>query len=325
EAHDDYFRGRSPIDRLIWRKIPEDSARIAALKTGEIDLITNVAYHQLPSIERAPGVKVDKRRGLRVMYIGMNTFSTPLNDVRVRKAINYAIDVDLIIEKILDGHGVKVPGPYGEFVWPGIPEGVEGYPYDPEKAKKLLVEAGYPNGFSKIHTSKGDTPDKGVPRDKEMDLIFHSPKGRYPLDFEVSQAIVGMLEKVGIKARLVVDEWSNFLEKYYGAKETGLYLLGWGNSLADAEGILPTLFASYGRGWYLKDDKIDELVRIGASTFDRKVRKKAYDEVYKYIVDQAYWGFLYDVVWAWGSSEDLLWIPRADETVDARTFRVKEA
>jgi peptide/nickel transport system substrate-binding protein len=203
----EYYWGRKPqIKRIVIVHIPESSKQLVQLKGGDIDIAWNLEYDQIPEIEPTKGLSALKSPLFKVVYLGMNAERAPLNDVLVRRAIKSAIDYKGIITAT--GGGVMELHtfiPRGMFAYyPG-----QAYPYDPERAKKLLKEAGYPKGFKTTLT---------VPK-------FLATAGT---------VVVSNLEAVGIKTDLQVIAYSTLLGKY---RKQGyeMVMARWGADYADPD------------------------------------------------------------------------------------------
>ena len=214
------YWGQPPkIDEVIYKAIQEDAARIAALEAGQADIISNIPPHEVARLKSNPRLRIQQVQGLRPIFLVLSPAYKPLDNVKVRRAITHAIDRDRIIKHILEGNAYPLSGLLSPQVF-GYEPSAKAFPYDPEKAKQLLTEAGFPNGF---------------------EIDYYSPTGRYPKDREVAQVIVEQLSKVGIKANLKTPEWSIFNTDYKNGKYP-IYLTGRG-SLTDAD----TLFQQYFR------------------------------------------------------------------------------
>ncbi|MBI1734806.1 MAG: hypothetical protein HYR51_06510 [Candidatus Rokubacteria bacterium] len=148
EANAKYWKGAPRVQRVVWKPIPEDSARVAALQTGEVDIITAVPPDRWKDIQQGKGTRISAKTGT-MLYIGMDALNPPFNDVRVRRAMNHAVDVDTIIKKILLNTADRMNGPFFKTTL-GYDPGVPLFKYDPALAKKLLAEAGHPNGFETV-------------------------------------------------------------------------------------------------------------------------------------------------------------------------------
>jgi len=276
EANENYW-GDEPatIKKLIFKAIPETGSRIAALQTGEVDIATNVLPFMIPKLEKDPKIKIVSGPSGRVIFIGFNLTKPekagPLMKKEVRQAINYAVDKQSLIKHVLMGSGDQLATPLVPVAF-GYDPNIEPYSYDPEKAKTLLKEAGYPNGF---------------------ETEFATGSGRYLMDKQIAEAIVGMLDKVGIKAKLKVYEWGQY-EKVRKAKEVEpAYLLGWGNTLSDADGTLVPVFFSKSTYSTYVNPELDKMLMEARFQMDPEKRKEQYSEILKLVKDEAPWIFLY--------------------------------
>jgi len=276
EANEKYW-GDNPatIKKLIFKTIPETGSRMAALQTGEVDIATNVLPFMIPKLKKDPKIDVISGPSGRVIFIGFNLTKPekagPLMKKEVRQAINYAVDKQSLIKYVLMGSGEQLATPLVPVAF-GYDPSIEPYSYDPEKAKTLLKEAGYPNGF---------------------ETEFATGSGRYLMDKQIAEAIVGMLDKVGIKAKLKVYEWGQY-EKVRKAKEVEpAYLLGWGNTLTDADGTLVPVFFSKSTYSTYVNPELDKMLMEARFQMDPEKRKEQYSEILKLIKDEAPWIFLY--------------------------------
>ncbi len=222
--NDDYWGGKPYLDKIIVKTVKEDSARVMMLQSGDAQLIVRIPSEDIPRLEKDPKIKLDSTETLRVLYIGINCFKKPFTDVRVRQALNYAVDKEAIVKNLYQGRALVSTGMVPPLATGFFP--VKGYPYDPEKAKKLLAEAGYPNGFK---------------------AKLWSPQGRYPKDFELVQAVQQQLKKVGIDCTLETMEWATYLaatNKKPEESQHELFLLGWSPSTAESWWIIFPLFGT---------------------------------------------------------------------------------
>ena len=279
EANDNYWGDRpAAIKTLIFKVIPETGSRMAALQTGEVDIATNVPPFMIPKLKKDPKIDVISGPSGRVIFIGFNLLDSekagPLMKKKVRQALNYAVDKQSLIKHVLMGSGEQLATPLIPVAF-GYDPSIEPYPYDPDKAKSLLAEAGYPNG---------------------VETEFATGSGRYLMDKQIAEAISGMLAKVGIKAKLKVYEWGQY-EKVRKAHEVEpLYLLGWGNTMYDADGTLVPLFISKSTYSNYSNPDLDKMLMEARYQMDPEKRKKQYEEILELIKDEAPWIFLYQQV-----------------------------
>ena len=270
-ARNEKYWGEMPITTTITcRVIPEGSARAIALEAGEVDLVWNVDATDCANIEANPDVTLLSQTSSSIEYLGMNTTKEKFKDVRVRQAINYALDKQTFVDTIIEGRG-SVANSYINSMIPGWTDEVEAYPYDPAKAKELLAEAGYPNGFEcKIYVN-GDVRTRSA------------------------QIIQAQLAEVGITVDIY--EWGALLDSL-NAGEHEMFLLGWSNSSFDADGSTYQLFYSGNHGAtgnraFLTDDKVDELIINAQKESDDTKRMEFYKELQVYLHEISPWCPLY--------------------------------
>ncbi len=204
EAFDNYWGGKRPIKNLVFRVIPEESARINELRAGSIDFAEQISIDMADQVDTG-NTHVDAQAGLRKMAltISIEKGHEALKNVKVRQAMNYAVDKENITENILSGY----TAPYSSYVNPANDNPkLKPYPYDPDKARALLAEAGYPDGFK---------------------LTLVSPGNRYGLDKEITQQLAADLGEVGIDVDVRYLELGVFLERNDAHELTDLVWIGW--------------------------------------------------------------------------------------------------
>jgi peptide/nickel transport system substrate-binding protein len=294
ERNPDYWQGPADVSRVTFRFIPEFSARLAAMLSGEIDIMKDVPPHVVDAVDRSGRAKVRAAVSSRINYVALQALKPgPMQDLRIRRAMNHAVDVDELIEKVLKGRATKICGPLS----PASVDyaRVDCYKHDPQRAVALLKEA-------------GQDPAK-------MALTLDTPSGRYPLDKDVSLAIAAQLQRIGIRVNVVVNEWGTHLDKIKNRNTGEMFFLGWGPSLY-GQGVVEPLFkadqtySSYGNNKTL-DDKIARAVTV----VDPKGRAAAYAELQQMIRDEAAWVPLWQQHDLYGVASHVDWTPRADEKV----------
>ncbi len=226
--NDDYFDGKPRLETVIVKTVREDSARVLGLEAGDYDLIVRIPPEEVGRLTRGGKVRIEADQSNRALRIGINASKKPFDDVRVRQALNYAVDKDSIVKNIYQGFAAVIPTMVGPLNTGYAP--VKGYPYDPVKAKKLLAEAGYPSGLK---------------------VLLWTPKGRFLKDFELVQAVQQQLQAVGVEASLQSFEWAAYLSLLKKPKDEAkheLYLIGWSPSTGEARwGIFPITACSQWR------------------------------------------------------------------------------
>lgn len=248
------------------------------LEAGEAHLITGVTPHDVARLEANPAITVHAVPTTRSMYIGFNNQMWPFTDIRVRHAINYAVNIEAIIEHILLGFGTALDSHIPHLMWGHTAVGPFGY--DPERARELLREAGVPEGYT-IH--------------------LWTPHGRYVMDKEMAEAIAGFLEAVGFNVEITVWEWAAYLAELRKPVEEAcarMFLLGWASGTVELDWQTRPLFATAmwpPAGWnraFFSHPRADELIYKGMASVDREERKAIYAELQELIFWEAPWLFL---------------------------------
>jgi peptide/nickel transport system substrate-binding protein len=293
EANENYWAGPPNLKTVIFRPIPEDATRVAALLGGDVDIVIKVPSHMVAMVNNSRRAKIINTPSALGTHVHLDSLRKgPLQDRRVRQAINYAVDKESIIKHVLEGYGQAMGTPLSPS-HSGYDPAIKPYPYDPDKAKSLLKEAGYGDGFA---------------------ITFNSPSGRYVKDKEFAEAIVGQLSKVGIKVNLQLHEWGNYMAKIYSPDGAGpMWTVGWASTF-DADGVLTPLL---GCGQQLSrycNKEFDALLEQARSSIDQKKRERLYSQALKLVHDDAAWLFMHIVVDSYGVSNRVQnWEPTPDE------------
>lgn len=270
-------------DIVIRKSIPEDFTRYAMLKSGEADIVGQIAPERIPEIEATEGLRILTTAGLRGFFVGMNTWREPFCDWRVRQAMNYAIDKQLIVDTILGGQATVHPGvcAAGDF---GYCPDCHSYNYDPTLAKELLKQAGYPDGFK---------------------ITFWSPRGKYMKDLETVEAMAGQLEEIGIEVEVYAPAWPEYWDNFL-AGNMDMYFLSYGGMFPDCDDRIGGHLDGARRGIYYNNPYSDALIRQEQETLDLGERAAIFDELSQYFVEQAPWVFLWDQNLIYGVSSKIL-------------------
>ncbi len=292
--NDDYWGGKAAIKEIVFRKVTEDGARLAALESGQADFVNDVPVHEVARLERHPRVRVDKIEGLEMYFLMMNVPYKPFDNKLVRQAVNYSVDAQAIVKNIFDGLGYPTPGPVGAQVVGADPR-LKRYPYDPNKAKQLLGQAGYANG---------------------CDVQLYYSAGRYPKDKEVCQVVAAQMVKGGFRVELISQEWALFWgpEGVNGGKLPFYYNNR--GSLTDAD----TIYDQYFRTGTTKrcnysNPAFDKLIDEEQKIPDNKKRIALLQQAGKILMEDAPFVPLYNLATIYGSAKNLVWKMRPDEKV----------
>ncbi|WP_438318337.1 ABC transporter substrate-binding protein [Candidatus Caldatribacterium sp. SIUC1] len=282
EAFEDYWGGRPYLDRIIFRVIPDPSVRLLELEKGSIHCMEYPNPDDLERIAKNPDLVLLELPGINVGYLAMNMgedtpgFQKPFGDVRVRRAINHAINKKAIVEHLYKGTAVPAKNPIPPTMW-GYNDDIEDYEYDPERAKALLAEAGYPNGF--------ETTLWVMPVSRPY--MFDPPK--------IAEAIQADLEEVGIRANISTVEWGTYLQETEAGKHP-MCLLGWIGDNGDPDNFLYVLLdkdnaivGSAGNVAFYRNDELHEILIKAQQTYDQKEREALYRKAQEIIHNDAPW------------------------------------
>ncbi len=256
EAHDKYYLGEAPTKYIHVRNVPEGNSRVIGLETGEIDISTDIDSALRVSVLKDKNLTLHEVTSLGVSYLGLNTTRGPLQNKKVRQAIALGVNREEIIETIMMGAVSKANGLLGPGVF-GYSEEATTFGYDPEKAKQLLKEAGYENGFDMLITTSGSETNA-----------------------QLATVIQAQLKEIGINLSIEQIEWGAFLN-LTAKGETDLYLMGWSNSSGDADyGFTPMLHSSMkgdgGNRSFFDNKEFDTLLEAGQIELDENKRKAIY-------------------------------------------------
>ena len=294
ERNPDYWQGPADVSRVTFRFIPEFSARMAALLSGEIDIMKDVPPHAVEAVERSGRARLRSTVSSRINYLALvNLKPGPMQDVRVRRAINHAVDVDELIKQVLKGRATRMCGPMAPANVDYAP--VECYKHDQARALALLKEV-------------GQDPAK-------LELTLDTPSGRYPLDKDVSLAIAAQLQRLGIKVNVVVNEWGTHLDKIKNRNTGDMFFLGWGPALHGQGTMQPLFLADQTYASYGNNAMLSEKISRASTLLDPKARAEAYAELQRLVHDEAPWVFLWQQHDLYGVAGRVEWSPRADEKV----------
>jgi peptide/nickel transport system substrate-binding protein len=318
ERFDDYWGGApdltpvgpAQVEKAIFRIIPEASTRVAALLAGEMDIIQGVPPELVDTLNLTEGVEVKTAPSTQPMWLQLNVSNPLFSDVKVRQALNYAVDKDLIVEAIYGGRAVPIPGPLSPFN-NFVNQSLEPYPYDPDKALELLAEAGWTDS-----DGDGILDKDGQPLAFTIDTI----ESWRPL----AEGIAGLFREIGVDAGVRFWEYS-VLKPQMFACERQSFLDDWGDSAFDPVGHFEAKWHTYtegdahGRGNFMcySNARVDELIIAGEIEADQAQRQAVYDEAQQIVYDEAPAVFLIlpDVAEA-SASRVQNWEPASDSRIN---------
>jgi dipeptide transport system substrate-binding protein len=272
-ANEAYWAGKAAIDTLVYTITPDAAVRYAKLKAGECHIMPYPNPADINAMKQDPAINLLSQEGLNVGYLGFNTEKEPYTNVKVRQALNMAVNRDAIIEAVYQGAGAKAKNPIPPTIW-SYNDAVQDYPYDPDQARKLLAEAGFPNGF--------ETDLWAMPVQRP-----YNPNAR-----RMAEMVQADWAKIGVKARIVTYEWGEYLRRTKEGEHQAL-LMGWTGDNGDPDNFLHVLLGCDGVGsanrarWCYKP--FDDLVLKAAQVADKAERTKLYEQAQVIFKEQAPW------------------------------------
>jgi dipeptide transport system substrate-binding protein len=274
KAFDPYWNGRPKVDTLVYSITRDATARYAKLKTGECQVMAFPKPADLDEMRQDPNLSVQQKQGLNIGYIAFNTEKKPFDDKRVRQALNYATNKEAILKAVYQGTGQVAKNPIPPTLW-GYNNNVKDYPYDPAKAKELLAQAGYPNGF-------------------EVELWYlpvtrpYNPDGK-----RMAEMIQADWDKVGVKTKLLTFEFAEYRKRSKGGEHT-VIMFGWSGDNGDPDNFFVPLLgceAVKGGGnaarWCNKS--FEDLIIKAAQTPKQADRAKLYEQAQVIFKEEAPW------------------------------------
>jgi len=320
ERNEDYWGEKPEWKKVIFKPITSSPARVAALLAGDVDFIDNVPPVDIPQLKKNADVTLSQGISNRVIYLHLDQFredspfvkakgggkiKNPLLDVRVRKALSIAINRDAIVARVMEG--VAIPAgqllPEGFF---GVSPNLKPPAYDPEGAKKLLAEAGYPNGF---------------------EITLHGPNDRYINDAKIAEAVAQMLTRIGVKTTVETMTKAVYFSRASSGgadkqPEFSFILVGWGSGTGEASSPLKSLLHTYdkeggfgasNRGRH-SDAMVDKLIEDALATVDDAKREKLLQQATERAIGELQ-GIIptHYQVNTWAGRKGLSYIARTDE------------
>lgn len=272
--NEEYWGKEPTTEKLVVKAVAEDSSRVMMAKTGDTDIAWGISPSLVSNLEGDENVVVNTVTGYRTIYIAINQSYGPLADPKVRAAINYAINKKEIVDNILCGVGGTYPGGFESSAVACSAKDLDPYEQDLDKARELLAEAGYPDGF---------------------DIKLNTPEGRYAMDRQIAEAVQYMLAEVGINAQIEVLEWGTYQTVMKEKKDTQLFLLGKGSSTGDVEfDFLMHALSTGGQNYYcISNTEVDDILNNLSSSETKEERAERLYEAQKILNDEYDYATLY--------------------------------
>jgi len=311
ERFEDYYGGapdippvgKACVDRVIFKIIPESASRVAALLAGDVDIINELPPFSVAQVKNNPNTDVMTVNGTRSFFVAMNLRGGPFRDPKAREAAAHAIDKDLIINRILGGNATRIEGILSPDAFASSSD-LRKYGYDPALSKKLLAEAGFPNGIDVTMNVEGAFKD-------------------------TAEAVASLLTKGGIRTKVEVGEGAQLTQKWLSkdAKPSAdLFFTSWGNGSLDPFDIFTPTHRSNDRGNSAgySNPKVDELLNTAAVELDVKKRAAMYREAETIVNAELPYLYLWVPKDIYGVSKRLSgWKPSADSRINLHDACVK--
>jgi peptide/nickel transport system substrate-binding protein len=272
EANDQYHGQKAKIKTVVFRNIVEGTNRTIGLETGEVDIAYDVEPIDKEKVKTHKNLQLIEGESLGYAYIGMNTKKAPLDNVKVRQAINHAIDKQIIIDTVLNGAGTVANAPIAPKVF-GYSKDLKGYEYNVQKAKDLLKEAGQEGMKTSIWTNDN------------------------PVRVQIAQIVQAQLKEVGIDATIQTLEWASYLDRT-AKGEHDMYILAWTTVTGDADYALHPLYHTSSHGGagnrtFFSNPEIDKMLDDARVSTDEKERLALYKKAMETIIAAAPDAMLY--------------------------------
>lgn len=297
ERNEDYWGEKPPIDKVNYRFVEEPGTRLAGIMAGEFDIITNLLPEFTKQVPQAIHIL-----GLEHPIVILNADGGPTKDVRVRKALNYAVDKAALAEGLFEGYAQIAQGQLLSPSFFGFNKDLGPYPYDPKKAKALLKEAG----------AEGAT----------VELI--GTAGRWLKDREVVEAVAAYWEAVGIKAKVRIFEFNEYLNRLFDRKTRGdaIFVVS-SNELLDADKSFSAYYRAGGIGSSNSDKELAALIDNARTETDFNKRASMYHKAVKHTYDNAYFVWLLNIEDIYGVSDSVNWSGRVDAKILISEMKMK--
>ena len=321
--NDSYWAGPQPWARVSYRFIANDPARTAALLAGDVDVIDQVPSTDLPRLRREQRVQIFEIQGLRLIYLvpdysrtdnpiqvtdnnGQPLPRNPFQDPRVRRALSIAIDSAALAERVMEGTARPTgqwlpPGSYSYNPDVGVPA------YDPDGARRLLAEAGFPQGFR---------------------MVLNTPNDRYPNDARTAQAVAQMWTRIGVRTEVLAQPWTTYAARA-ARQEFNMRLAGWGSVTGEASYMLANIFGTFDRerrrgsanSSRYSNPELDALTERAVATLDDTAREAMLRQGVAIVAETTAMIPLFQLVNFWATRRGFVYEPRMDERTTAMAVR----
>ncbi|MGB9956143.1 ABC transporter substrate-binding protein [Haloferax prahovense] len=296
-AYEDYWQDTAAVDTLTFRAASEASTRVNQLLQGETDLIVNVPPQEVQRVTNSDNARVAAAPSTRIIYNAMRYDLEPFDSMEFRQAMNYAIDLESIVQNVLGGFGAQTSQPtLPEFV--GHNADLDPYPYDPDQAEQLVEDSGYAGAEIELHT----------------------PVGRYLKDLEIAQAVAGYIDELpNVTATVRQRDFGSLVDELLAGSieaRPPWFLIGWGEATFDGGLVMEALLASDGTLTTWQNEEFDALLEQAGNQSGEE-REATLQEANAMAHEQCPWIFLNQQYSVYGVNDAIAWEARSDERIDA--------
>jgi peptide/nickel transport system substrate-binding protein len=270
-----YWGEPAGVERLIFKYIQDASIRFLELRSGAVHGIDNVSPEFIEPIRQEEQLQLLTQPGMNVGYLAMNMEKEPFGDVRVRRAVNHAIDKQSLVDNFYAGLAVPAINPIPPMMW-SYHDGIDGYGHDPQRARDLLADAGLAEGF-----------------DTEL-WVMTAARPYMPQPEKIAQAIQADLAQVGIRAQIVTVDWATYLDKVFDGQH-GMCVLGWTGDNGDPDNFLYVLLDKTAavkpaqNVAFYKSDELHDLLVAARGSIDADERTRLYRRAQEVVHADAPW------------------------------------
>lgn len=293
------FYGEAPaFDTVRYRIVPEPAARVAGIEAGELDFATDLPLEDLERLNGQSGITADWVPSTRTVSLRLNATIEPFaSDVDLRRALNYAVDKQAIVDYLLGGRAQVANCQVLSPDYFGYNDQLEAYPYDPEKARELIAASGI-----------GSAP-----------IELQVPTGRYYMASEVAQVLAEQLQEVGLNAQIREYDFATWVQPFSAGNMGPMSMIGQSWPTLDAGGLL-TLYSSNNQTGYYQNPEFDAAIAEAASTTDTEARLAAYRKATEIMCDAPPAVFLFHQPLTYATSAKVQWTARGDDWLLASDF-----
>jgi peptide/nickel transport system substrate-binding protein len=264
----------------VFRAIKDPSTRAAELRSGGVDIIAAPPVPQLDMLDQGD-TQVVPVKGGRIIIYPFQLKQAPFDNRKVREAVNLAVNREAIVRNVLNGRGVVLAGPFTS-AWLGHDAAVKAHPYDPNRARQLLAEAGLAQGF---------------------DTTWSVSSGVFLKDTEIAEAVASQLRQVGIRVKIVPTERAKLQKDFQDGAFQGITSVAWGTQF-EPDPMLGWMFLRE----HTSTPRLQELVKAGRGEVNLESRRKLYQELYRISHDESLWMFVHAQDELWAKRRDVPWV-----------------